>query len=74
VALIARNTDDVALYENKNAMRYSFASLMARCWFNLISEFKKKDLDNLKSDFSGRTFVGEFIGHPDCQHLVKYSR
>jgi hypothetical protein len=47
-------------------MRYSFASLMAKCWFNLISEFKKKDMDNLKADFNGRTFVGEFIGHPDC--------
>jgi len=74
VGLIARNADDVAQYEGKNAMRYSFASLMARCWFTLISEFKKKDMDNLKQDFSGRTFVGEYIGHPDCQHLVKYSR
>ena len=66
VALIARNAEDVALYEAKNAMRYSFASLMARCWFTLISEFKKQALDNLKQDFSGRTFVGEYIGHPDC--------
>lgn len=66
VALIARNAEDVSLYEGKNAMRYSFASLMARCWFTLISEFKKKDLDNLKQDFTGRTFIGEYIGHPDC--------
>ncbi len=47
---------------------------MARCWFELISEFKKKDMENLKQDFGNRTFVGEYIGHPDCQHLVKYPR
>jgi hypothetical protein len=32
----------------------------------LISQFKKKDLENLKADFAGRTFVGEYIGNPAC--------
>lgn len=28
----------------------------------------------MKKDFTNRTFVGEFIGNPGCQHLVKYPR
>jgi len=58
--------DDVQKYEGKNAIRYSYAVLFAKCWFTLISELKKKDLENLKSDFAGRTFVGEYIGNPAC--------
>ena len=74
VGLIARNEADIELYAKKNGLRYSFASMMAKCWFTLISSFKRKELENLKTDFSGRTFVGEYIGNPACQHLVKYPR
>ena len=62
------------LYTRKNALRYSFAVLMAKCWFQLISEFGAKDLAAMKKDFANRTFVGEYIGNPACQHLVKYPR
>ncbi len=72
--MIVRNAEDIQKYENKNAMRYSYAVMFAKCWFALISEFKKKDLENLKQDFANRTYVGEYIGNQACQHLVKYSR
>ena len=74
VGMIVRNPDDIQKYESKNTMRYSYAVMFARCWFALISELKKKDLENLKQDFANRTYVGEYIGNPACQHLVKYSR
>lgn len=48
VGLIARNLEDVQKYEGKNALRYSFAVMFAKCWFTLISEFKKKDIESLK--------------------------
>ncbi len=73
VALVARDVKDVDLYPPRQ-MRFSFAALMARCWFSLISEFKKKDLESLKADAANRTFVGEYIGNSACQHLVKYPR
>jgi hypothetical protein len=66
VGLIARNESDVELYTKKNAVRYSFSAMMATCWFRHISKLKKKELDTLKNDFAGRTFVGEYIGNPDC--------
>ena len=66
VGLIARNESDVELYTKKNGIRYSFACLMAKCWFTLISGFKKRELESIKADFNGRTFVGEYIGNPAC--------
>jgi hypothetical protein len=74
VGLVARNMDDVELYTKKNAMRYSYAVLMARCWFTIVEQFNKKDYESLKQDFAHRTFVGEYIGNQACQHLVKYPR
>jgi hypothetical protein len=66
VGMIVRNADDIQKYESKNGLRYSYAVLFAKCWFTLISEFKKKDLESLKNDFANRTFVGEYIGNPAC--------
>lgn len=74
MGLVARNIEDVEYYTKKNSMRYSFAVLMARCWFNILASFKEKDIEALKQDFSHRTFIGEYIGNPACQHLVKYPR
>jgi hypothetical protein len=45
---------------------------MAGCWFKRIAAFGKKELAALQSDMSNVTFIGEFVGHPDCQHLVLY--
>lgn len=73
VGLLARDEKDLELYPPK-ALRYNFAYLMAKCWFTLISEFKKKDLEALKKDMTHRTFIGEYIGNIECQHLVKYPR
>jgi len=73
VGLLARDEKDLDLYPPK-AIRYNFSYLMAKCWFTLISELKKKDLEALKKDMAHRTFVGEYIGNIQCQHLVKYPR
>jgi hypothetical protein len=37
VALVARTIDDVERYTRKNAIRYSYAAMMATCWFTLIA-------------------------------------
>jgi tRNA splicing ligase len=71
VSLVAGSLEDVDLYKG---VRFSFAALMAQCWFNLISVLKKKELDSLKADMNGRTWVGEYIGNIQCQHLVKYPK
>jgi hypothetical protein len=33
-----------------------------------------KEVEKLKKDLDGKTLIGEFIGHPSFQHLVKYTR
>lgn len=66
VGLVARTIEDVDLYQKRNSLRYSFSSMMARCWFNTIASFKKKDLQTLKQDFTEHTFIGEFVGNEGC--------
>jgi hypothetical protein len=63
VALIAKTIEDVQLYTHQ---RFNFCKLMAGCWFNRISSFGKKELASLQNDMSNVTFIGEYIGHPDC--------
>lgn len=46
VSIVAADEKDLDLYPTNG--RYSFAGLMAACWFREISHFKKKDLDQLK--------------------------
>jgi hypothetical protein len=47
---------------------------MAHWWFGKISKLSKSKLESLKKEITNKTMVGEFIGHKDCQHLVKYQR
>jgi hypothetical protein len=44
VGLLARDADDLQLYTTKG-IRYNFAILMARCWFDLTSKLSKKEYD-----------------------------
>lgn len=45
---------------------------MAECWFNMIKDFKKSEFESLKQDMRNRTWIGEYIGNIQLQHLVKY--
>jgi hypothetical protein len=65
VSLLARDDADLVYYPPK-MLRYSFASLMAKCWFTMISKLSKKDMDVLIKDMSNKTFVGEYIGNVNC--------
>lgn len=74
VALLARDEEDVIKYTDGKKTRYTFAALMANCWFKLISRISKKDIQQLKSEMAHKTWVGEYIGNRLCQHLVRYPR
>ncbi len=47
--------------------------MIAQTWFQLISDRKKDDVEELKRDLTGKTLVGEYCGNQDHQHLVKYN-
>lgn len=80
VSLMAEKLEDVvnkAYYSQSRQSRYFFAILMAKEWFKILEEMaKQKDgkqlVGHLKTELSGRTLVGEYIGNPEFQHLVKY--
>ncbi len=48
---------------------------MARVWFSIVVRLEKEGrLAELKAELSGRTFVGEYAGNPEHQHMVRYPR
>lgn len=72
VSLLARTLDDVELYKKD---RYHYARLIAAQWFQTIKRIEAENqLDALKKDMSEVTFVGEYCGNPDYQHLIKYEK
>eukprot|EP01022_Parablepharisma_sp_SALTPOND_P005138 TRINITY_DN121771_c0_g1_i1.p1 TRINITY_DN121771_c0_g1~~TRINITY_DN121771_c0_g1_i1.p1 ORF type:complete len:763 (-),score=101.55 TRINITY_DN121771_c0_g1_i1:73-2292(-) len=72
VTLCAKVKEDVGLYKGK---RYSFAKEFARTWFGIIEKLHaKKVLDQFKNEIAGKTMVGEYVGNPEHQHMVRYPR
>ena len=71
VALYARHEADVEKYK---ADRFGFAKLIAKEWFRHVKRIEAEGkLEALKKDMDGKTFVGEYCGNQDYQHLVKYT-
>lgn len=66
VAILVRDMADLDLYPVEEKLRYSFVTMMAECWLDIVSKLKHKELQNLKNDMAGRTWVGEYIGNERC--------
>ena len=70
VSILARKVDDTNLYKED---RFHFAKLIAKMWFQLIEKVTKNGLlEGLKGTMNNRTFIGEYCGDQNYQHLVKY--
>ena len=52
--------------------------MMAECWFRILEEKgitkNKREYESLKNELTNRTIIGEYVGNPDNQHVVKYNR
>lgn len=72
VSMIVRSREDCELYRKKE--RFQFAHLIAEEWFNYIDRTEVGTIQALKAVLDGHTLVGEYVGHNDYQHLVKYDR
>ena len=68
VSIALRKESDIECYidESADKSRYSFAKLMAKKWFEKVSELEKEGLlSGLKEDIDGKTMVGEYIGNKE---------
>jgi hypothetical protein len=77
VGILANNVADLKKYDvSSTDSRFKYAVMIANCWFKIINRLGKfqKSSAKLQKALSGKTLVGEFVGHPDNQHLVKYTR
>ena len=61
--------------ELQKISRYSFATLIADAWFDILDRVKKagKSVEGLKKAADNKTMVAEYCGNQNYQHLVKYT-
>lgn len=76
VGLLANNVADLAKYDSSPSSRYVYAVSIARTWFKIISKLAryKKSLSKLQESLAGKTLIGEYVGNPYLQHIVKYTK
>ena len=78
VCLLAENRDDLEYYppnaKNGNPTRYSFAYKIGQCWFDILKNFSKEEINKIKEYLNGKTFVGEYVGNQYHQHLIRYMK
>jgi hypothetical protein len=72
VSLLARHSGDLEKYD---AQRFHFAKLIGEEWFRQVKRLSDEGvLEEFKGVMDGHTFVGEYCGNQDYQHLVKYEK
>ena len=78
VCLLANNRDDLEEYppftKSGKPTRYSFAYIIGQCWFDILKNFKKEEINKIKDYLDGKTFVGEYVGNQYHQHLIRYMK
>ena len=78
VCLLAKNRNDLEDYppytKSGNPTRYSFAHIIGQCWFDILQNFKKEEINKIKEYLDGKTFVGEYVGNQYHQHLIRYMK
>ena len=83
VCLLAKNRNDLSQYSpyifhkqthEKVPTRYSFAHIIGQCWFDILDNFTKEEVNKIKEYLDGKTFVGEYVGNQYHQHLIRYMK
>jgi hypothetical protein len=83
VCLLARYRSDLKEYspyildkktKEKIPTRYSFAHIIGQCWFDILDNFTKEEINKIKEYLDGKTFVGEYVGNQYHQHLIRYMK
>lgn len=71
VCLALKNRGDINFYKG---MRFDYAKRIANAWFDILGNISADKVRDMKVAMAGKTLVGEYVGHPDLQHLVRYDR
>ena len=75
VSILARSKEDINKYkESADPLqdRFYFARLIAEAWFQWLDHFPHQDLNKLNRFLEDHSLVGEYVGNPNLQHLVRY--
>ncbi|EAR94538.1 hypothetical protein TTHERM_00052480 (macronuclear) [Tetrahymena thermophila SB210] len=80
--VVSSKNVSMLIQSNKNVQipdeqRYGFTRLISQVWIEFVRRLEEQNpqlLIELKEYLDGRTFVGEYCGNQDYQHLVKYDK
>ena len=77
VSILVRTKADIDKYkETADPLqdRFYFARLIAYAWFHWLDNYPHQDLNKLNKFLEGHSLVGEYVGNPNLQHLVRYDQ
>ncbi len=74
VCLLARTAQDAEQLYPASKMRFNYAKVIAKQWFEQLRAVGEQKTQELKRELTGKTAVGEYCGQADHQHLVLYDR
>ena len=70
VSLLFNSESQIDLHTDQ---RFKFAKLIAHSWLKTFNALKPEAQAEVKTLLKTHTLIGEYCGHPQCQHLVLYS-
>lgn len=75
VSLLARTFADLKFYKgDPKTNRYSYALEIAETWFKILEKMLLTNkIEQIQEYFADKTFVGEYVGNQNHQHLIRYS-
>lgn len=71
VTILVESKNDINLYKEE---RFYYAKLIAKTWLDFLETKSETEITELKNYLNDHTFVGEYCGNMDLQHVVKYNR
>jgi len=72
-SVIAREESQLKVFRAKRNSKLDVSILAAEIWFNIIkTKFTGEKLEELKKDLDGKNLVGELVGHPLYENIIRY--
>lgn len=71
VTILVSSKADINEYKEE---RHYYAKLIAKTWLDFLETKTPNEIKELKEILAEHTFVGEYCGNMDLQHIVKYER
>lgn len=76
MGILANKEEDLVKYGDTKGSRFKYVLMIARCWFKIIKDLERMNMSiaKLQTALSSKTLIGEYVGHKNLQHIMKYRK